>query len=104
MLFVFPPSDPAGFIYCEETGEIITGGTIEVTTPPGGSILINDDGSSGRYSWIVTGSPVTEGLYTMTYNSPTGYSNTGIPGDRVCLLYTSPSPRDATLSRMPSSA
>ena len=27
-----------------------------------------------------------------------------IDGYRVCLLYTSPSPRDATLSRMPSSA
>ena len=28
-----------------------------------------------------------------------------IPGERyTCLLYTSPSPRDATLSRMPSSA
>ena len=26
------------------------------------------------------------------------------PYDNVCLLYTSPSPRDATLSRMPSSA
>ena len=25
-------------------------------------------------------------------------------GDLICLLYTSPSPRDATLSRMPSSA
>ena len=25
-------------------------------------------------------------------------------GDKGCLLYTSPSPRDATLSRMPSSA
>ena len=25
-------------------------------------------------------------------------------GNRSCLLYTSPSPRDATLSRMPSSA
>ena len=25
-------------------------------------------------------------------------------GTKVCLLYTSPSPRDATLSRMPSSA
>ena len=25
-------------------------------------------------------------------------------GGKVCLLYTSPSPRDATLSRMPSSA
>ena len=27
-----------------------------------------------------------------------------IPGSTTCLLYTSPSPRDATLSRMPSSA
>ena len=26
------------------------------------------------------------------------------PDGKVCLLYTSPSPRDATLSRMPSSA
>ena len=25
-------------------------------------------------------------------------------GHNICLLYTSPSPRDATLSRMPSSA
>ena len=27
-----------------------------------------------------------------------------LQGDRVCLLYTSPSPRDERLSRMPSSA
>ena len=27
-----------------------------------------------------------------------------IDGEEICLLYTSPSPRDATLSRMPSSA
>ena len=27
-----------------------------------------------------------------------------LPLDDICLLYTSPSPRDATLSRMPSSA
>ena len=27
-----------------------------------------------------------------------------VPGGNTCLLYTSPSPRDATLSRMPSSA
>ena len=31
------------------------------------------------------------------------YPNDDEPGT-VCLLYTSPSPRDATLSRMPSSA
>ena len=27
-----------------------------------------------------------------------------VDGDQVCLLYTSPSPRDGLLSRMPSSA
>ena len=27
-----------------------------------------------------------------------------VPEEKICLLYTSPSPRDATLSRMPSSA
>ena len=35
------------------------------------------------------------------------YSDSVISGStvsKVCLLYTSPSPRDATLSRMPSSA
>ena len=31
-------------------------------------------------------------------------SVTSIPSLYICLLYTSPSPRDATLSRMPSSA
>ena len=30
--------------------------------------------------------------------------NKGWDRSRICLLYTSPSPRDATLSRMPSSA
>ena len=32
------------------------------------------------------------------------HANAGIAGHQACLLYTSPSPRDATLSRMPSSA
>ena len=31
-------------------------------------------------------------------------ANRSGPGHKACLLYTSPSPRDATLSRMPSSA
>ena len=39
----------------------------------------------------------------------TNYYSVGITNERLgqnvlCLLYTSPSPRDATLSRMPSSA
>ena len=32
------------------------------------------------------------------------FTNMEQHADRICLLYTSPSPRDATLSRMPSSA
>ena len=39
---------------------------------------------------------VREGEYT--------YIREGISHTKSCLLYTSPSPRDATLSRMPSSA
>ena len=38
----------------------------------------------------------------------TGFNSGGIPGGQLmtttCLLYTSPSPRDRTRSRMPSSA
>ena len=32
------------------------------------------------------------------------FNGNGVPKSLSCLLYTSPSPRDATLSRMPSSA
>ena len=38
---------------------------------------------------------------------PSGYTKVELPPDelnKVCLLYTSPSPRDGLLSRMPSSA
>ena len=47
-------------------------------------------------------SPDSPNLYTLT----TTLSREKSPVDQlnVCLLYTSPSPRDATLSRMPSSA
>ena len=37
-------------------------------------------------------------------NSPGGLVTAGLGIYDTCLLYTSPSPRDATLSRMPSSA
>ena len=51
-----------------------------------------------RISFIVSGLLETS---TLTLNS--GIICNG-SGDNTCLLYTSPSPRDATLSRMPSSA
>lgn len=80
VVFVFPPADPAGYIYCVETGQVITGGTVSVTPPAGGSINIVDDGSTGRYLWVATGSPVVAGVYQMTYTPPAGYTVTGTPG------------------------
>ena len=54
---------------------------------------------------------------TIGFTPPSGQNENLVPGQRLnsqpygtvdqpkdCLLYTSPSPRDATLSRMPSSA
>ena len=43
---------------------------------------------------------------SLSGNSPTleETKNWYLPMDKLCLLYTSPSPRDGLLSRMPSSA
>ena len=43
-------------------------------------------------------------LIVMTGVSGSGKSSLAFDTIYACLLYTSPSPRDATLSRMPSSA
>ena len=44
------------------------------------------------------------GLVELIGWSPALTNIGSIPHSKSCLLYTSPSPRDATLSRMPSSA
>lgn len=68
-----PPSDPMGYIYCEETGDLITGGSIEVVAPNNGTVIqINEDGTSGRYSFDVLAGPY--GDFCIIYNPPTGYA------------------------------
>ena len=62
----------------------VADGTITLT-PSGGS------GGDYGYDWGASG---LEGA------APTGV----LAGDYTCLLYTSPSPRDLSTSRMPSSA
>ena len=47
---------------------------------------------------------LTRSYATMAANDIIDRMRLNIPGVEACLLYTSPSPRDATLSRMPSSA
>ena len=59
------------------------------------SWVANDDAS-----WLTLSpsSGINNGSISVSYQENTSTSS------RTCLLYTSPSPRDATLSRMPSSA
>ncbi|NOY58071.1 MAG: T9SS type A sorting domain-containing protein [Calditrichaeota bacterium] len=60
--------DPSGWIYNEDNGEIITGGTISVTPATGVSIV--QDGSNGYYQFIISQS----GDYTLSYTPPAGFS------------------------------
>ena len=66
--------------------------------PLAGVLLVSD----GNLTDLRDGVIETDGLppvYPVVVGDPGGLKDL-----RICLLYTSPSPRDATLSRMPSSA
>jgi gliding motility-associated-like protein/uncharacterized repeat protein (TIGR01451 family) len=67
------PHDPTGWIYCDKTGRIITGGTISVVGPngiPNSQVNIIHNGSNGYYEFYTDGTP---GVYTMSYTHPDGY-------------------------------
>jgi len=71
--------DPTGYFYCEENGEILTGGGISISGPSGvnssigraNDIIIVQDGSEGFFQFYVT----SPGRYTLT---PI-YPQSGIP-------------------------
>ena len=50
------------------------------------------------------GNPIVDIPGCVKMHRDNQYHNNGLPIDKGCLLYTSPSPRDERLSRMPSSA
>ena len=63
--------------------------------------------SSGEVSIgqaVATGSNVQFANLTLSGDLTVNGTTTTVSSTNTCLLYTSPSPRDATLSRMPSSA
>ena len=66
--------------------------------------LASDIDDSERY--VDTGSYILNGLISGSiFGGVSGNKITAIAGESsTCLLYTSPSPRDRLLSRMPSSA
>ena len=97
------------------------GGNIlgSLTTTLNGALLNDANGTGGSGTSITltstTGFPSSGTNYIqvdseeISYTGITGNNLTGITraargSTRACLLYTSPSPRDGLLSRMPSSA
>ena len=96
------------FTSSEETGDF-TESDITVTN----GTLSGFSGSDTTYTATIT--PISEGDVSVsvkddTFTDTAGNNNTASNtfswtyATTACLLYTSPSPRDATLTRMPSSA
>ena len=114
-------------IFCLGTNELKAQCPSDCTndnTFVGLSVGPNTTGSANTFVGITAGLQNTEGAFNTFLGSSAGFANT-TGGDNTflgvsagsgnidgnlnvylgsCLLYTSPSPRDATLSRMPSSA
>ncbi len=78
--------DPLGYIYCEKTGDIITGGIISVAGPGTGVFTLDSlgnprDGSNGQYQFLVD----APGDYFITYIHPEGF-----PLSTLCVEMTAP--------------
>ena len=120
---VWHDTNADGIQDASETG--IAGVTVNLYDSSGNRVTTTITNSSGNYEFV----NLIPGDYIVEFVSPTGYSSSpqGTSGgnndsdadpttgrtdtislssgeNNPCLLYTSPSPRDATLSRMPSSA
>jgi len=59
--------DPQGYFYCEDTGAILTGGSVAVSGP--GMVSVIDDGASGSYFFVTDGTP---GTYSLLVTPPPG--------------------------------
>ena len=68
-----------------------------------GSMMVSGAGALG-YSLDMDGQYKNEVELILKYRDMSQMSDCEIAIDNVCLLYTSPSPRDLSTSRMPSSA
>ena len=90
-----PNSGGSGYlVYAGTHGVIDSAGIIDVSGELFGSVTpsLTNNGTGDDASWNLIGNPFPCGLNFFSLNA------------NDCLLYTSPSPRDRTRSRMPSSA
>ena len=85
-----------GILCPENDPEIITNEEL----PSACNFISNHQADNGITDWVIWSHPTS-----ISNPATMQQDNSGVlSGDNSCLLYTSPSPRDATLSRMPSSA
>ena len=87
----------------------LSAGSHTVTVGSGGDQVVASNtggsgGTSGFSTLSATGGAGSSGLSSGGTGGTGSGGTTNGTGGNGCLLYTSPSPRDATLSRMPSSA
>ena len=95
-----------GLIYGNNGGEIVTGtptykALLDYAEEFGGKIKHVPLDADLKYDLQAVEDAVTNNTSMVFFCNPNNPTGTIVNG---CLLYTSPSPRDATLSRMPSSA
>ena len=76
--------------------KILSGGAQSIECVQAGAVIIAHNGTT-KLSTTTTGASITGGADTVLLVEGTSTASS-------CLLYTSPSPRDRTRSRMPSSA
>ncbi len=69
--FVNPQVDPTGYFYCEDTGQILSGGMVSFSSPNGGSTIDTLNGINGVYQTdFVAPAPGT--MFTMSITPPPG--------------------------------
>ena len=74
---------------------------LNITNQP---VVIPVGKSEACFQLVAVDDETAESNETFTLVVEATNPNDMVDGNTTCLLYTSPSPRDATLSRMPSSA
>ena len=92
-----PDPDPAE--QCQPVDVAATPGAIAVADA-------NNAFAMDMYETVAEVAPTNDNLFFSPFSisSALGMTLAGMDGETACLLYTSPSPRDRTRSRMPSSA
>ncbi len=68
---VVPQIDPTGRFYCEDTGEILTGGSVAFSSSNGGSTTDFLDGTTGEYRSDFI-APAAGTMFTMAITPPPG--------------------------------